>query len=395
MFQFFNKKPILKRFKKDSNTQLRLKYNPYYLTFDRQEGSKVWLNGKELIMLSSNDYLGLSNHPKVINAAKKALDKWGSSTTGARLSNGSRSYHRSLEEKLAHFLGKEDAQVLSAGYLACMSSIQSFIKKDDLIIADRNIHSSLWSGISLTNARVERFSHNNIDELKEIFAFENKSTSKFLIIEGVYSMEGHIAKLSEFIKIVENENCIVILDDAHGLGVLGEQGKGTANYCKCSSKVDIITGSFSKALSSTGGFIAGSKDMIEYLRTHSKQTIFSAAISPVQAACAEAALDIIQSEPEHLERLWDNTNTYLNLLKKFGLDTWNTETPAVPIVLGKKEKTYYFWKELLNKGVFTVMSIAPAVPPGKDLVRTAVSARHTKEDFEKIEEALSFAVKKL
>ena len=397
MFTLFrdNKKPLLKRFSEDPPTAQRLKYRPYYLSFENQTGSHVWLDGKEHIMLSSNDYLGLTTHPKVIEAGKRALDTWGSSTTGSRLSNGSRACHEELEECLADFLGKEACQVFSAGYLGCMASVSSFINKDDLVLVDRNVHSSLWSGINLTRARVERFGHNDPDDLRDVLKKEDESQPKFLIIEGVYSMEGHIARLPEFVDVIRGQNCVTILDDAHGLGVFGQNGRGVANHFNVTSNVDIICGSFSKSLASTGGYIAGSRNMIEYLRTYSKQTIFSAAISPVQAACANAALNVLKSEPEHLEKLWDNTNKYRKILRDLNLNTWSSESPAIPIVIGDKAKAYYFWKDLMNKGVFTVMSIAPGVPPGKDLVRTAVSATHTDADMERVAEALKYATKRL
>jgi len=216
-----------------------------------------------------------------------------------------------------------------------------------------------------------------------------------LVLEGVYSMEGHIAKLPDLMAIAEQYNCFTVLDDAHGFGVLGKQGRGTADHFGLNDKVDIICGSLSKSLASTGGFIAASREVIEYLRTNSKQTIFSAALSPSQAACALASLEIMQSEPEHLERLWKNTKRYREILHSLGLDTWESETPAVPIVLGTKERVYPFWQHLLEKGVFTVMSIAPAVPAGKDLIRTAVSALHTDEQLDKIADAMAYAVKKL
>lgn len=398
MFSVFKdncKRPILKRFSHDAQTAQRLKYSPYYLAFEKQSGSRVWLDGKELVMLSSNDYLGLSDHPKVLEAGKKALGKWGASTTGARLSNGSRAYHIELEEKLAAFLGKEACQIHSSGYLSCMTAVSSFINKDDLILVDRNVHSSLWAGISMTRARIERFGHNNPKDLGDLLRTEKQQQPKFLIIEGIYSMEGHVAPLKEFIEVLRGQNAVIILDDAHGLGVLGNQGRGTADHFKATEEVDIIAGSFSKSLSSVGGYVAGSRHMIEYLRSYSKQTIFSAAISPVQAACALAALEIVQSEPEHLLHLWENTRAYKKILKELDLDTWGSESPAIPIVLGDKVKAYFFWKDLMDKGVFTIMSIAPGVPPGKDLVRTAISAKHTSEDLERVAEALQFAVKRL
>jgi 7-keto-8-aminopelargonate synthetase-like enzyme len=388
-------KPILERCRNDTPAQLRQRYGLWYFSFDAQRGSRVWHHGHEYVMLSSNDYLGLCSHPKVIEAGRAALSEWGASTTGARMANGSRSYHLKLEEMLARFLGKESCHVSSAGYLSCMSAVAGFAQRGDVILADKNIHSSLWDGIRLSGATVERFSHNDPASLREVIGQLEPTAAKMIVVEGVYSMEGHIARLPEMAAIATEFGCVLVVDDAHGLGALGREGRGTVDHCGLGAEVDVIAGSLSKSLSSTGGFIAGSKDLIEYLRTHSKQTIFSAALSPSQAACAIASLEVLQSEPQHLERLWANTRRYRALLSSLGLDTWGSETPAIPIVLGTKERAYYFWKHLLEKGVFSVISIAPGVPPGKDLVRTAVSARHTDEDFAIIEEAMAYAARKM
>src|SRR5271170_3157353 len=366
-----NKKPILGRCSDDYSTKMRLKYAPFYHAMDAQKGTTIRLDGREMIMLSSNDYLGLSFHPKVVEAGRAALLKWGTSTTGARPSNGSRTYHLELENKIAAFLGREACHIHAAGYLSCLSSVAAFAQKGDVILADKNVHSCLWAGIRLSHA------------------------PKMLVIEGVYSMEGHIARLPELTDIAEEHGCFTVLDDAHGFGVLGRQGRGTVDHFGLNDSVDVICGSLSKSLASTGGFVAASKDVIEFLRTHSKQTIFSAAISPSQAACARASLEVMQSEPQHLERLWSNTKKYRAMLKGLGFDLWESETPAVPIVLGSKERVYPFWKALLEKGIFTVMATSPAVPAGKDLIRTAVSAMHTDEQLEKIAAAMAFAAKKL
>jgi 7-keto-8-aminopelargonate synthetase-like enzyme len=389
------KSRISRRCEDDSVTKLRLKYAPYYYTFDRQEGTRVWRDGKPYLMLSSNDYLGLGNHPKVIEAGRAALEKWGSSTTGARLANGSRSYHTELEEELADYIGKEACHVHAAGYLSCMSAVATFAERGDLIVVDKNVHSSLWSGIHLSGATAERFIHNNPDDLRDVLIHEDPERAKLLLFEGVYSMEGHVAKMPELMDVARDNDMFSVMDDAHGFGVMGPGGRGTAAHFGLESEVDVISGSFSKALSSTGGYVASSRAMIDYLRTHSKQTIFSAAISPSQAACALASLRVLKDEPEHLERLWRNTKRYKEMLEGMGLDTWGSQTPAMPIVLGTKERVYAFWKDLLSKGVFTVMSIAPGVPPGKDLVRTAISARHTDEDLDKMGEALAFAARNL
>ena len=390
-----NKKPILGRCSEDYSTKMRLRYAPFYHAMDAQKGTTIHLEGREMIMLSSNDYLGLSFHPKVVEAGRAALLKWGTSTTGARPSNGSRTYHLELEQKIASFLGREACHIHAAGYLSCLSSVAAFAQKGDVILADKNVHSCLWDGIRLSNATVERFSHNNPDDLREVIATANPAAPKMLVIEGVYSMEGHVARLPELSEIAEEHGCFTVLDDAHGFGVLGRQGRGTVDHFGLNDSVDVICGSLSKSLASTGGFVAASRDVIEFLRTHSKQTIFSAAISPSQAACAQASLEIMQTEPEHLEKLWSNTKKYRAMLKSLGFDTWESETPAVPIVLGSKERVYPFWKALLEKGIFTVMATSPAVPAGKDLIRTAVSAMHTDEQLEKIAAAMAFAAKKL
>ncbi|MFM7751403.1 MAG: aminotransferase class I/II-fold pyridoxal phosphate-dependent enzyme [Opitutaceae bacterium] len=389
------RKALLSRCQDDYATKMRLKYAPYYHAMEAQSGTNVRLNGRDMIMLSSNDYLGLSFHPKVIEAGQAAMRKWGTSTTGARTSNGSRSYHVELEEKLAEFLGREACHIHVAGYLSCLSSVASFAQKGDLILADKNIHSCLWDGIRLSMATVERFSHNSPDDLRSVLTTLNSEAAKMLVIEGVYSMEGHIARLPELTEITEEHGCFTVLDDAHGFGVLGRRGRGTVDHFNLNEKVDVICGSMSKSLASTGGFIAASKEIIDYLRSHSKQTIFSAAISPSQTAIAQTSLEIMQQEPQHLEKLWSNTRRYRAMLKSLGLDTWESETAAVPIVLGSKERVYLFWRALMEKGVFTVMSIAPAVPAGKDLVRTAISAMHTDEQFDRIADAMAYAVRKL
>ena len=379
----------------DSFTKLRSKYALYYHLAETQNGTRITIDGQELLMLASNEYLGLSEHPKVKEAGKKALEKWGSGTMGARSANGGRAFHRQLEEKLAAFLGKAVCHVFSAGYLACMASITGFAQRGDIIFVDKNMHSSVWDGIRLSMATVERFSHNSADHLRSLLEHFDPETPKLIAIEGVYSMEGHIGDLPAILDVAQQYRCFVVMDDAHGLGVLGDAGRGTANHFALTDRVDIIAGSLSKSLASTGGFVAGDESMIEYMRTHSKQSIFSAAISPVQAACAEAAIDVMQSEPQWNEQLWANTQRYKALLEDLGLDTWESETPAVPIVLGTREKAYFFWKHLWEKGVFSIISTAPGVPPGKDLVRTAISARHSDADFEVIENALRYAANRI
>ena len=389
------KTPIHSRILSDDATRLRLKYDTYYHIFEKQEGTRVWKDGKEFIMLSSNDYLGLTHHPKIKEAGKEAIEKWGASTTGARLANGGRIFHRELEEELAEFVGKEACHVFSAGYLACASAVTGFADRKDVLFADKNLHSSLWSGIKLSGARCERFSHNQPSHLEELLKYEERDIPKVFVLEGVYSMEGHIVRLPEFIDLARKYDAFVIVDDAHGFGVLGRDGRGVCSHFGLTDEVDVICSSFSKSLSGSGGFVAASQDAINYMRSHSKQTIFSAAISPVASACARAALTVIKEETQHRIRLSKNLERYRKILEELNLDIWESETPAIPIVLGEKEKVYYFWKALLDKGIYTIISIAPGVPPGKDLIRTAISASHTEEDLDRIEEAMHFAKSKI
>ena len=301
-FPFFSRtrNAIAARCADDLATKARLRYAPFYHAMEAQQGTHIRLDGRELIMLSSNDYLGLSFHPKVIEAGQRAMARWGASPTGARVSNGSRAYHHALEQKLAAFLGQEACHVHAAGYLSCMSGIAAFAAKGDVVLADKNIHSCLWDGIRLSNATVERFTHNNADELRAAARTIPEDTARLLVLEGVYSMEGHTAKLPELLAVAEEFDCFTVLDDAHGFGVLGREGRGTADHFGLTEKLDLIVGSLSKSLGSTGGFIAGKRSSIEYLRTHSKHTIFSAALAPAQAAAAEAALEVMQTEPQHL-----------------------------------------------------------------------------------------------
>ena len=291
------KKAIIERAQDDYATKMRLKYKPYYHAMEAQSGTRIRLQGRDMVMLSSTDYLGLSFHPQVSEACGQGPKVWGTSTTGARISNGSRAYHVELEEKLAAFLGREACHISVAGYISCCSAIASFAQKGDLILADKNLHSCLWDGIRLSMATAERFSHNNPEDLRQVLKGVPHSQPKMLVIEGVYSMEGHICRLPELATIGDEAGCFTVLDDAHGFGILGRQGRGTVDHFKMNDKVDLICGSMSKSLASTGGFVAGSRELIEYLRTNSKQTIFSAAISPSMAAAAAASLNILQTEP--------------------------------------------------------------------------------------------------
>lgn len=388
------KNPVAKRCENDLNTRLRLKYAPYYHQIDAARGAEVQCEGKWMVMMSSNEYLGLSQHPKVKAASEKAVQEWGTSPCGSRLANGNRKYHVELEEALAAFLGKESCHVLTAGYLACMASLSSLAQRNDAVIVDKSIHSALWDGVSLCSGTVERFTHEDMDSLEKLLRKLDPDQPKIIVVDGVYSMEGHVASLPRLTELAVEFKAFVIVDDAHGFGVLGEKGQGAAHHCGVEQNVDMIVGSFSKALASTGGFIAGSKGTIEYLRTSCRQIIFSAGPTPGASAAATAALGVLQSEPQHREKLWDNTRHLQGLLAEAGLDYWESPTPAIPVVIGDTEKCYKVWKHLWDDGFFTVMSVAPGVPAGKDLIRCAASALHSHEQLERFVVSLKKACQK-
>jgi 8-amino-7-oxononanoate synthase len=387
-------KPVAERCRTDPNTRLRLKYAPYYHVVEQVDGLNIVINGRRMTMMCSNEYLGLSSHPEVRRAAKEAIDKWGTSPCGSRLANGSRGYHVELEEELAAFLGKEACHVSVAGYMACVSSLSSLAQREDALIVDKSIHAALWDGVRLSGAEVERFTHEDIHSLRALLAQLEPGQPKIIAVDGVYSMEGHIASLPEIVALADEYSAFLVVDDCHGFGVLGRDGRGVADHFGLGKQVDLICGSFSKSLASTGGFIASSRATIEYLRSTSRQIIFSAAITPSCSAAALESLRVMQREPEHRIRLWENTRYLQGILRSLGLDYWESPTPAVPIVIGDKEKCYFVWKSLQEQGFFTVMSISPGVPAGKDLIRTAVSALHTKEMLDRFGDALTVAIRK-
>jgi 7-keto-8-aminopelargonate synthetase-like enzyme len=330
----------------------------------------------------------------VLAATKQALDRWGTSSCGSRLANGSRAYHVELEEALAAFLGKPACHVTSAGYLACEVSLSSLVQRGDALLVDPSIHSSLWDGALLSGAKIERFAHNDMKSLATVLGQLEPKQAKMIVVDGVYSMEGHIAVLPQLVDLADQYRAAVVVDEAHSVGILGRQGRGVCDQFGVTDRVDVIAGSFSKAFASTGGFVAGSRAVIEYLRTHSRQIIFSAALSPAAAASAQAALTVMQQEPEHGERLWANYRHLRSILESLGLDFWGSQTPALPIVIGKQEPCYLMWKSLWEQGFFTVISVPPGVPVGKDMIRCAVTALHTTEQLDRFGDALKVAMKR-
>ncbi|MBK8387879.1 MAG: aminotransferase class I/II-fold pyridoxal phosphate-dependent enzyme [Saprospiraceae bacterium] len=358
---------------------------PYFRTIESEQDTVVKINGKDVLMFGSNSYLGLTNHPKLKEAAKKAIDKYGSGCAGSRFLNGTLDLHLTLEDKLAKFVGKEGALVFSTGFQVNLGVISSIPGRHDYIILDDLDHACIIDGSRLSFARTLKYSHNDMADLERILQRAEPDKIKLIVIDGVFSMEGDIAKLPEIVALAKKYNASVMVDDAHGLGVLGDHGRGTASHFGLTDDVDLIMGTFSKSLAAIGGFIAADNDTINYLKHNARSLIFSASIAPSNAASVIAALDIMQEEPERIQKLWDNTNYALKLLKQAGFDTGHTETPIIPIFIRDDSATFMLTKMLLDEGVFVNPVVSPAVASSSSLIRFSLMATH---EFKQIEEAV-------
>lgn len=359
---------------------------PYFRTIESEQDTVVTINGKDVLMFGSNSYLGLTNHPKLKEAAKAAIDKYGSGCAGSRFLNGTLDLHIDLEERLADYVGKEGALVFSTGFQVNLGVISSIPGRHDYIIIDSLDHACIIDGARLSFARTLKYDHNNMADLEKVLSKLPEDKIKLIVIDGVFSMEGDIAKLPEIVSLAKKYSANIMVDDAHGLGVLGPLGRGTAAHFGLTNDVDLIMGTFSKSLATIGGFIASDKDSINYLKHNARSLIFSASIAPANAASVIAALELIQSEPERIQKLWDNTHYALKLLKEAGFDTGHTETPIIPIMIRDDYKTFLLTKMLLDEGVFVNPVVSPAVPSTSSLIRFSLMATH---EFSQIEEAVS------
>jgi len=351
---------------------------PYFREISSDQDTVVKMNGKDILMFGSNSYLGLTNHPKLKEASKKAIDKYGSGCAGSRFLNGSLDIHTELEEKLAAFVGKEEALVFSTGYQVNLGVISSVVGRRDYILLDATNHACIIDGARLAFARTLKYRHNNMASLEKTLQRIPPDVVKLIVTDGVFSMEGDICKLPEMVALAKKYQANIMVDDAHSLGVLGPGGRGTAAHFGLTDEVDLIMGTFSKSLASIGGFIAADKDSINYLKHHARSLIFSASIAPANAASVIAALDLIQKEPERIQQLWDITNYTLAGLKALGLDTGPTETPIIPIYVRNDEKVFQLTAMLQEEGVFVNPVISPAVPSEESLIRFSLMATHTR-----------------
>jgi 8-amino-7-oxononanoate synthase len=355
---------------------------PYFRPISHSEDTVVVIEGKERIMMGSNNYLGLTHHPEVLAAAKHALERYGSGCTGSRLLNGTLDLHEQLERELAQFFGKESCLVFSTGYQANLGLISGLVGRGDVVFLDKLDHASIVDGAKLSYGETVRFNHGDLAALERKAQQVPAGTGVMIIVDGVYSMEGDIADVPNLLKIAQKYGAALALDDAHAVGVLGPKGDGTAAHFGVADEVDIIVGTFSKSLASIGGFAAGSESVIHFLKHNSRPLIFTAALPPANTAGVLAALAILQREPERRECLWNNTRRLQHGLRSLGFEIGPTRTPIVPVLIGPLEKTFLFWRQLFEAGVFTNPVVPPAVPPSQCRLRTSLMATHTAQQID-------------
>jgi 8-amino-7-oxononanoate synthase len=357
---------------------------PYFHMLTTKQAPEVVMEGKDIIMLGSNNYLGLTSHPEVIEAGVKALEKYGSGCSGSRFLNGTLDLHIELEKKLAAFLHKEDVVTFSTGFQSNLGIISGIAGRTDVILCDKENHASIYDGCRLSFAKMLRYNHADMHDLEERLKTVDTSVSGILIVtDGVFSMGGDIAKLPEIVALAKKYGARVMVDDAHGLGVLGEHGRGTAEYFGLEDEVDIYMGTFSKSLASIGGYMAAKHDVCEYVRHNSRPFIFSASLTPANAACALKSLEILEREPQRVKRLAEISGYMRQNLKRDGVDIIDGTTPIIPIYTYTDLKTFTACKLLFDRGVYVNSVISPATPVGKSLLRTSYMATHTEEQLDR------------
>lgn len=377
---------IFEKCAKATEYESGLKESGYYFFFRKLESpqdSEVVVNGKRVIMIGSNNYLGLTNHPRVKEAALKAIEKYGSGCAGSRFLNGNLEIHEELEKKLARFFRKEAALVFATGYQTNLGATPALVGRDDVAIIDMHDHASIIDGCRLSFGEVKKYRHNDMDALERVLE-ACKGKAKLIIVDGVFSMEGDIADLPAIVRLSKAYGARIMVDDAHGIGVLGKGGRGTAEHFGLENEVDLIMGTYSKSLAAIGGFIAGPSNVINWIKHLGRSMIFSASLPPSLVASVSAALDIIEEQPELRARLWRSTYKMLKGYKTLGYDTGTSETPIIPILIKDTMKTYKMCKLLFENGVFVNSVISPAVPPGRELLRTSYMATHTEEQLDKV-----------
>jgi len=361
---------------------------PYFRTIESGQDPVVMMNGREMVMLGSNNYLGLTSHPKVKEAAIAAVRKYGAGCAGSRLLNGTLDIHVRLEERLAGFMKRPACVTFSTGFAVNLGVLATVAQKGDTIYLDRQDHACIYDGARLAiGADVKKFRHNDPEDLRRLLAMGVRRAGRFLVVDGIFSMEGDIAPLPEYADLCEEWDVGFMVDDAHGIGVLGAHGRGTVEHFGLEDRVDLIMGTFSKSLATVGGFVVGDRDVINYVKHRARSLMFTAAPPPASVAAALAAVDIIEAEPERRERLWENTRFMMESLRAMGFDCGDSRTPVIPVVVGEDPDAFRMAMRLQEEGVFVNAVVSPATPPGRALLRTSYMATHTREQLSRALEA--------
>ena len=367
---------------------------PYFRPIESEQNTEVVMHGKRVLMFGSNSYLGLTNHPKIKQASIEAIKKYGTGCAGSPFLNGTLDIHIELEEKLADFVGKEKAIVYSTGFHTNIGVIPTIVGRGDYIIGDELNHASIVEGRRLPFASYLKYKHNDMESLEAVLKTIPYESTKLIVMDGVFSMEGDIAKLPEIVALADKYNASVYVDEAHSLGVFGQEGRGICNHFGLTDRVDLIMGTFSKSLATIGGFIATDAETINFLKHHSRSYIFSASISPAATASVIAALDVIKQEPERIKNLWEITNYSLSAFRSLGFEIGNTQTPIIPLYIRDMDKTFAITQELYEQGVFVNPVIPPACSPDDTLIRFSLMATHTKAQIDEAVEKLTATFKK-
>ncbi len=361
-------------------------YYPYFLPIEGSTDTEAFVGGERKIMIGSNNYLGLTHHPCIVEAAQAAIKRYGSGCTGSRFLNGNMDLHELLETRLAKFMGTEAALVFSTGYQTNLGVIGTLVGRTDKVYLDKLDHASIVDGSRLAYGEVARFKHGDFDGLRRQLEADSAAAGgeigRMVVVDGVFSMEGDIADLPKLVELCEEFDAILVVDDAHAIGYLGPTGAGTAEYFGLTDRVPLTIGTFSKSFASIGGFVAGPESVIHYLRHHARSLMFSASMPPSAVATVLAALDIVESEPDRRERLWQITHRMMEGFKSLGFDIGPTETPIIPIMVGPMERTFVFWRAVYDAGIFTNPVMPPAVPENSCRLRTSYIATHTDEQLD-------------
>lgn len=367
---------------------------PYFRPISSEQNTEVIMNGKKVLMFGSNSYLGLTNHPKVIEAAVEATKKYGTGMAGSPFLNGTIDLHKNLEARLAEYIGKEDVMLYSTGFGVNLGVVSTLTGREDYIILDEQDHASIIEGRRLSFSNYLKYKHNDMASLEDQLKKCNPDKVKLIASDSVFSMEGDVADIPEIVRLAKKYDASVMIDEAHGIGVFGEGGRGVCNHFGLTDDVDLIMGTFSKSFASLGGFIATDKEITNFLRHHSRSYIFTASITPAATAAADAALDIMIAEPERQKHLWEITNFALDNFRAMGCEIGHTSTPIIPLFIRDDYKTFQVTHDLLEEGIFVNPVVTPAVAPHDTLIRYSLMATHTKEQVERSLEAIEKVFKK-